>query len=164
MLHLFLTQDLCKTHSSDSLSDHSPAPDAPPAVADPDMISQLLVVDPATNATDTIAFGGVNIPNWLTGRTSSRRLYQSIAFAPNTNKFYCAPADASHVLIIDPVNNSTSVLLLPYLDAGGSMWMDIVFSPVTNKLCEWQLVRLIACASDILRAKILLCFLVQMCS
>eukprot|EP00037_Helgoeca_nana_P006736 m.61660 g.61660 ORF g.61660 m.61660 type:complete len:168 (+) comp17594_c0_seq1:97-600(+) len=60
----------------------------------------VLIVDPATNLTDTTALTGLG--------TSSGKWY-GLTYAPATNKLYAAPHTSDAVLIVDPTTNQSDI-------------------------------------------------------
>ena len=91
----------------------------------------MLIVDPRTNATDMV-------PIQPAGGHGPHERYSDIAFAPTTNKFYCAPGNAYSVLVFDPMSNESGHIRTDNLMGVTTyrLWDGLVFSPETNKLCE----------------------------
>ena len=87
----------------------------------------VLVVDPTTNTTATIAIAS----------TTGNALWCDIAYHAPTGRLYAAPAGASSVLIIDPSTNATDTTALSSIGEGMGKYSGIVIAPTTQKLCKY---------------------------
>ena len=82
--------------------------------------TSMLVVDPATN----------NYTPFFTGSASYTGGWVGGTLAPN-GKIYCAPLNATNVLVVDPINQTTSNLVgaATYPASGNYSWQSSVLAP-----------------------------------
>ena len=85
----------------------------------------VLIIDPATNATDDTTLAGFG---------GGRGKWSGIAYAPTSGKLYAAPFKATSVLIIDPAARTTDVTTMAGFEGDSLRWWGIVYAPTTRKL------------------------------
>ena len=108
------------------------APNTGKLYAPPYNANFLLIIDPLTNATDTTTLHNVGIA----GRGNAVVNWAGIVYCPLTQKLYAAPRfNATAVLVIDPMTNTTDTTTLPVSTQSGiNVYNGIAFASNTGKL------------------------------
>jgi len=90
----------------------------------------VLVIDPVTNTTDSRAFGTFD-SSALYGSASR---FSGMRYVASTAKLYATPANATGVLILDPVENTSALIPVAAPPAGDKWFAAFAFVPTTGKL------------------------------
>ena len=104
------------------------APSVGKLFAAPFNADSVLIIDPATNRTDTLA---------VSGGAAMAGKWAGIAYAPVSGKLFAAPARETAVLIIDPEARTADATTMVVSGADPSVtlkWFGIVYAPSTEKL------------------------------